>query len=500
MIAFRKISSLRELSRRAWIAPLFLSTELAHGAPQAPPPSSTTSAQSITDRIVHEALTRGQAFAFLETLCTVAPKRLSGSAGADEAVKWAESEMRRAGLENVHLEECRVPHWVRGDVADLSIVEPAASRAVKLPILALGGSVATAPEGVQGEVVEVKSFEELKKLGDSVRGKIVFFDRPMDPALIDTFDAYGGAVDQRGVGALEAGKLGAVAAIVRSMTTRIDDFPHTGSMHYDEGAPRIPAAAVSTAGAERLAAILRGGAKLVLALKLDCREHPDAPSHNVVGEVRGREKPDEIVLVGGHLDAWDAAQGAHDDGTGCAQCIEALRLVRVLDLRPKRTLRAVLFMNEENGLRGARAYREAHASELERHVLALETDRGGFAPRGFGTNAPPESMALLRPITATFESIGGSLLKSGGGGADTSPLERDGVTVMEYLPDCQRYFDVHHCARDTIESVNPRELELGAAMIAAMIRGVADLDQALPRGPKPAAAGAAAPVKGADKK
>jgi hypothetical protein len=456
--------------------------------------------QAITDKILNEALAHGQSYAFLQTLCTLAPKRLSGSSGADDAVKWAENEMQRAGLENVHLEECRVPHWVRGEIAELSIVEPSAEREMKLPILALGGSVATPPEGVRGELVLVKTFDELKKLGESVRGKIVFFDRAMDATLLDTFEAYGGAVDQRSRGALEAGKLGAVAAIVRSMTTRIDDFPHTGAMRYADGAPRIPAAAVCTTGAERLSALLRRGAKVELVLKLDCREMPDVVSHNVVGEVRGREKPDEIVLVGAHLDAWEAGQGAHDDGAGCVQCIEALRLVRALDLRPKRTLRAVLFMNEENGLRGALAYHDAHAAELEHHVLAIETDRGGFAPRGFETNASPAAMDLLRPIVATFAAAGGSLLKSGGGGADISPLERDGVTVMEYLPDCARYFDVHHCGRDTIDSVNPRELELGAALIAAMARETADLDTALPRNPKPAAPDGAPTANGTGKK
>lgn len=446
-------------------------------APAAPAPTTT-------DRIVREALSHGRAYALLETLCTVAPHRLAGSSGAAEAVRWAKDEMARAGLENVHLEECRVPHWERGEVASLSVVEPADVRDTKLPIVALGGSVGTSPDGVRGEIVEVKSFDELAKLGAAVKDKIVFFNRPMDPTLLDTFEAYGRAVDQRARGALEAGKLGAVAAIVRSMTNRIDDFPHTGSMRYGTEGPRIPAAAVSTAGAERLAAILQHGAHPILSLKLDCRELPDAVSSNVVGELRGSRAPDEIVLAGAHLDAWDVGQGANDDGAGCVQCIEALRLVRVLDLRPKRTLRVVLFMNEENGLKGAQAYHDAHAAELGRHVLALESDRGSFAPRGFQTNASPEAMAMLRPIVAAFAATGGSMLASGGGGADTTPLEHDGVTVMEYVPDPQRYFDVHHCQRDTLDSVNPRELELGAALIAAMIQGVADLDEPLPRNPK----------------
>jgi hypothetical protein len=450
--------------------------------------SKTDALAPKTDAIVHEALAHGHAFAMLESLCTRAPKRLAGSPGADEAVKWAEAEMKSAGLENVHLEECRVPHWERGAIARLQLVAPATFVEVKLPILALGGSVATPKGGVRGEVVEVKSFDELKKLGDAVKGKIVLFNRPMDASLLDTFQAYGGAVDQRGRGALEAGKLGALAAIVRSMTTRIDDFPHTGAMHYDEASPRVPAVAISTAGADRLAGLVRGGAKVEVQLEIDCKEFPDALSHNVIGEIRGTSNPDELVLLGAHLDAWDAAQGAQDDGAGCAQCIEALRLLVSLDMRPKRTLRAVLFMNEENGLRGGLAYHDAHKTELEKHVLALETDRGGFAPRGFETNASARAMELMRPIVATFEACGGSMLKPGGGGADISPLERDGVTVMEYVPDCQRYFDVHHSALDTLDNVNARELELGAALIAALVHGVADLDEALPPNPKPAAA------------
>jgi hypothetical protein len=465
------------LAAAAW---LFAHVASAQTTPPAPPGPPATTA----DRILREALSHGRAYALLETLCTVAPRRLSGSAGAAEAVRWAKDEMVRAGLENVHLEECRVPHWERGEVASLAVVEPADARDTKLPITALGGSVATPPDGVRGEIVEVRSFEELAKLGAAVKDKIVFFDRAMDPTALDTFEAYGRAVDQRARGALEAGKLGAVAAIVRSMTNRIDELPHTGSMRYAPDSPRIPAAAVCTAGAERLAALIQHGVRPVVTLKLDCRELPDAPSSNVVGELRGTGAPDEIVLAGAHLDAWDIGQGANDDGAGCVQCIEALRLLRVLDLLPRRTLRVVLFMNEENGLRGAQAYHDAHAAELPRHVLALESDRGSFAPRGFMTNASPRAMAMLRPIVATFAAAGGSMLEPGSGGADTTPLEREGVTVMEYVPDPQRYFDVHHCQRDTLESVNPRELELGAALIAAMMHGVGDLEASLPRNPK----------------
>jgi Zn-dependent M28 family amino/carboxypeptidase len=254
-------------------------------------------------------------------------------------------------------------------------------------------------------------------------------------------------------------------------------------MRYAEGVTKVPAAAISTAGADRLAALALSGRTVRIALALDCETREDVRSHNVVGEIKGSTFPDEIVLVGGHLDAWDVGQGAHDDGAGTVQTIEALRLVRSLGLRPKRTLRAVLFMNEENGLRGGRAYRDTHKAEVEKHVLAIESDRGGFAPRGFATNANPRAFEILRGITELLHAGSPATLVQGGGGADISPLEREGVIVMEYLPDAQRYFDFHHCERDVLDAVHPRELELGAAWMAVMIYLVADLDERLPRNP-----------------
>jgi hypothetical protein len=307
----------------------------------------------------------------------------------------------------------------------------------------------------------------------------------MDPKVLDPFEAYGGAVDQRGRGAAEAARHGGVAAIVRSMSLAIDDAPHTGAMRYEDGTARVPAAAVSTAGAERLSILLRAKPDLRLRLRLDCADRGEVPSSNVVGEIRGGKLAGEIVLVGAHLDGWDVGQGAHDDGSGCAEVLEAMRLLRALDLRPARTLRAVLFMNEENGLRGARAYREAHRDESARHVLAIETDRGGFAPRGFSTDASGDAFASLRAIAARLEPAGASLLRAGGGGADVSILHQDGVPLMELLSEPSRYFDVHHSERDILDAVNPRELELGAAVLAAMAFEAADagpeLSRPLPR-------------------
>jgi acetylornithine deacetylase/succinyl-diaminopimelate desuccinylase-like protein len=433
------------------------------------------------DRILATSLAEGKAYATLRELCQVAPHRLSGSEGAERAVRWAKEVMSRAGLESVRLEPCTVPKWERGKVASLVVVEPAESRSTWLPVVALGGSVATPPLGIEAGVLEVRSFEELAEKGETARGKIVFFDRPMDPKVLDPFEAYGGAVEQRGRGAIEAAKHGGVAAIVRSMSLAVDDAPHTGAMHYEDGTARVPSAAVSTAGAERLSALLRAQPDLRLRLRLDCAGRGEAPSSNVVGEIRGAKLPDEIVLVGAHLDGWDVGQGAHDDGSGCAQVLEAMRLLRALDLRPARTIRAILFMNEENGLRGARAYGEAHRDEAARHVLAIETDRGGFAPCGFSTDATGDALGALRAIAARLDAAGASSVRAGGGGADVSVLHQDGVPLMELLTEPSRYFDVHHSERDTLDAVHPRELELDAAVLAAMAFGAADAGPAISR-------------------
>ena len=264
------------------------------------------------------------------------------------------------------------------------------------------------------------------------------------------------------------------------MTTRLDDYPHAGGMRYAEGVPEIPTAAVSTLAAERLASLLGRGEDVVLHLELDCRSYPDAPSFNVVGELPGREHPEEVLVVGGHLDAWDVGQGAHDCGAGCCQSIEVVRLLKELDLVPRRTIRVVLFMNEENGLGGARAYYRDHQDEMGRHRFALESDRGGFTPRGFTTDAEGEARAVLEEVALLLEGIGASTLRRGRGGADVGPMAQSGVVTAGLYPDPQRYFDLHHSARDTLEQVSPRELELGAAAMAALLYVVADLEAPLP--------------------
>lgn len=482
--------------RSRWSALLTLAIAIAPHASarqgsETSKPSSSVPAVRVTreeavKRILTEALARGRAYAKLLELCKDYPHRLSGLVGLAGAEEWAQRTLVGDGFENVRLEEVTVPHWERGSIARLDVAQPPDARDTRLPILALGGSVATPVGGIEAELVVVRDFDELRGLGEAARGKIVLFNRPMDPADPDPFHAYGRAVDQRAQGAVEAARAGALAAIVRSMTLRLDDVPHTGSMRYADGVPRVPAAAVSTAGAERLAALVRSRPNARVRLELDCKELPDATAHNVIAQLRGYEFPDEIVAVGGHLDCWDVGQGAHDDGSGCVQAMEALRLIRASGLAPRRTLRCVLWVNEENGLRGAVAYKDAHAAELERHVLVLESDRGGFAPRGFGTNAKGAAFESLRAIVDLLAPYGAGELVRGGGGPDTTPLERAGLNVMEFRPDAARYFDFHHSARDTVDQVHPRELELSAGVIAALLWCVADLDAPLPRTPPPA--------------
>lgn len=422
----------------------------------------------IANRIIDEALARGQAYDMLRELCFEVGPRLSGSVQAAAAVEWGRQTMVAHGFDNVQLQPIMVPHWVRGEIEEAAIVNSALAGTRPLNIVALGGSIVTPELGLTAEIVEVQSFEELQRLGQKAKGKIVFFNRPMDPTQRHTFAAYGGAVNQRGSGAVEAAKVGAIAALVRSMTTRIDDIPHTGAMRYQDGIDKIPAAALATRDADYLSALLKREAGVRVHLRLSCQTLPDAPSANVIGELTGREIPDEVVLVGGHLDSWDVGHGAHDDGAGCVQSIEVLRLLKALDLRPRRTIRAVLFMNEENGLRGGTEYAAMVERQGPRHLAAIESDRGGFTPHGFSVQADPETVAKVAHWSYLFDSIGANTIVAGGSGADISPLIRQGVTTMGLVVDSHRYFDYHHAASDTFDKVNERELALGAAAMAIM--------------------------------
>ena len=423
-------------------------------------------------KIITTGLGSGRAYEFLSELTKIGP-RLSGSQQAALAVEWARRKMEELGFENVHLEPVMVPHWVRGPVEEASVVNSRTSGDIPIEVCALGGSIATPDEGITAPVIEVKSFEELRARKGEAIGKIIFFSRPMDRSKISPFEAYGGAVNQRSEGPIEAAQVGGVAALIRSMTTRMDDVPHTGSTHYADSIPKIPAATISTVGAELLSALIARENRVTVRLKLTCRTLPDAESANVIGELTGSEKPQEVVVVGAHLDSWDKGQGAHDDGAGCVQVLEALRLFKDLGLRPKRTVRAVLFMNEENGLRGGKAYAEKERRG-EKPILAIESDAGGFSPRGFGVEADSNTFEEIAQWADLLKPIDADRIWKGGGGADISALGKKGVPLAGLSVDPQRYFDYHHSDNDTIDKVNERELELGAAAIAVLSYVVAE--------------------------
>ncbi|HAO51233.1 MAG TPA: peptidase M28 family protein [Runella sp.] len=422
----------------------------------------------IIRKIYNETLTNGQGYEWLRYLCKQVGPRLSGSEGAKKAVVYTQQLMQKQGFDRVFLQDVKVPHWVRGKKEEAYI--HVGKQKINVPIAALGGSIATSAKGVEAEVIEVKSFQQLRELGkEKVKGKIVFFNRPMDPTKLNTFEAYGSAVEQRANGASEAGNLGAVGAIVRSVSTVQDDFPHTGSMRYATGAPLIPTAAISTNAANLLSDKLKENPTLTFYFRQNCETLPDADSHNVVGEIKGSEFPDEIIVVGGHLDSWDLAEGAHDDGAGCVQSIEVLRVLKAIGYQPKRTIRAVMFMNEENGLRGGVKYADLAKQNNEKHIAAVESDNGGFTPKGFGVVGRPEQKAKIQTWKELLAPYSLHEIGPGGGGADIGPLAQSGTVLFGYKPDSQRYFDVHHAPNDNFENVNKRELDLGSASMAAII-------------------------------
>lgn len=428
-----------------------------------------TQDESSIRQIYDKALTEGRSYPWLEYLATKIGARLSGSPGAAAAVEWSRHEMDNFA-DSVILQPVMVPHWLRGQKEEARIVNSRKLGTVSLNVSALGGSIGTGPAGVSGNIVEVKNFDELRQLGEkNVKGKIVFFNRPMDATQINTFSAYGRAVDQRGAGPSEAAKYGAVGAIVRSMGSNLEDYPHTGGLRYAPNIAQIPAVSISTRHAELLSRVLKEEKDLRVYFETHCETLPDAPSFNVIGEIKGSQFPEEIIVVGGHLDSWDLAQGAHDDGAGCVQAMEVLRLFKILGYKPKRTIRAVMYMNEENGLRGGIEYARHAELKKEKHIAAIESDRGGFTPRGFSISADDATRNKIRSWKPLLEPYGLSDFSQEGGGADIGPLAPQGVPLIGFLPDSQRYFDYHHTVEDTFDKVNKRELELGAASMAALV-------------------------------
>jgi hypothetical protein len=413
-------------------------------------------------RIYEAALVDSPAYAQLRELVTRFPGRLAGSASYDAAAEWTRALLAKQGADRTELQPVTVPHWERGPAESVTL------DGRPLAALALGGSVPTPEGGLTAPVVELHTLDALPTT--DVRGKIVFFNRPMNPATISPGKAYGDAADQRTRGPAEAAKYGAVGVLTRSLTHALDDVPHTGATAYLPDGPRIPAAALSTLAADRLSAALQADPSARMEMRIHSRWLPDATDHNVIGEIRGSEFPEKIILVGGHLDSWDITPGAHDDGAGCIQSIEVLRLLRAAGYRPRHTIRCVLFANEENGLRGATEYARIVGEKKEGHLLALETDSGGFRPTGFNLGNPAGDAHLRaarwKPL---FEPYGIHVFQHGRGGADVAPLLRYGYTVAGLMPDSQRYFDYHHTRIDDIDKVNQRELQLGAAAMAALV-------------------------------
>ncbi|MCC3152495.1 M20/M25/M40 family metallo-hydrolase [Hymenobacter sp. BT770] len=438
-------------------------------------PAAAVAAVPVSDsvalrRIFDEALLRGESYDNLRYLTGTIGARLSGSPQAQQAVEWGKATMEKAGFDRVYLQEVMVPHWVRGSKEKGEIVGNK-GKEIKVPVCALGGSVGTGGK-LKAGVVEVHSFDELKKLPDAaVKGKFIFYNRPFDDALIEPGTAYGRAGDQRRSGAIEAAKRGAVGALVRSLTSARDDNPHTGTMAYDEAVTKVPGAALSTNAADQLSLLLKANPELQFELEMECATLPEVKSYNVVGEIKGNKFPQEIITVGGHLDSWDLAQGAHDDGTGCVQSMEALRLLRAAGFRPERTVRAVLFMNEENGARGGKEYARLAAQNKETHVAAIESDGGGFTPRGFNLEADAATLAKVAKWAPLLKPYNADDITAGHGGTDIEPLQEavHPKALIGYKCDSQRYFDIHHTAADTFDKVNRRELELGGASMASLI-------------------------------
>lgn len=420
-------------------------------------------------KIFDEALLDNTALNNLHYLTKNIGNRICGTPQAAAAVEWSKQLMQSMGLDTVYLQKMKVINWKRGD-KEIATVTSTLFGTMNLNVSVLGCSIGTGENGIVAEVIEVKNFDELKVLGESkIKGKIVFFNRPFDPTYFYTFEAYGGTANQRSSGPSEAAKYGAIGVIIRSLSSSINDFPHTGGTHYADENNRIPAIAVCTRQADILSNWLKSDSKLKLYFRTTCQDFPDADSYNVIGEIKGSINPDEIITVGGHLDSWDNGEGAHDDGVGCIQSIEVLRLFKKLSIKPNHTIRVVMFMDEEIAQRGAKKYAELVKLNKEKHLFAIESDRGGDLPQGFSIDASDKVFNKIYKFKPLFEPYHIHDFDRGGTGVDIDPLKNFGIPLIALIPNSQRYFEFHHCANDTFENVNKREMQLGSATIASLI-------------------------------
>jgi carboxypeptidase Q len=431
-------------------------------------------AEDVPGKLMDAELNSDFAYQRLAQLCDTFGPRFSGSTNLEAAIDWVLAQMKNDGLENVHGEEVMVPHWVRG-AESAELLEP---RARKLPMLGLGGSVATPPEGITAEVLVVKNFADLAGRKSEATGKIVLFNLP--------YTSYGETVVIRSRGAIEAAKAGAVASLIRTVAPFSIQSPHTGAMSYSNGVPKIPHAAITVEDAEMMQRMQDRGQKIVVRLKMSATQLPDAPCSNIVAEITGREKPEEIVLVSGHFDSWDVGQGAMDDGGGAISAWETVRLMHVLGLHPRRTVRVVLWANEENGSAGAHGYERLHQGELARHIVAMESDRGTFKPEGFSFVGSDAARNMVVSLAKPLARIEAAKILEKGSDTDVGVLARDGVPTLGLLDDETKYFWYHHSDGDTMDKLNPRELSACAAAVAVMAWQVADAPDALPRAAKTA--------------
>ena len=417
-----------------------------------------------------DALEFKESYELLRSLSKDVGQRLSGSEGAKKAVLWSKEVMENYGFDTVYLQEVMVPHWERGKVEEAYFYSE--KEKVNLSILGAGGPVSTPKEGITAGVVEVASLDEVDELGrEKIEGKIVFYNKAFNQRYINQGASYGQTGFQRRSGAVKAAEHGALASVFRSLSSSTyEDFPHTGGMSYKEGLDSIPHGGLGVLSSEKLSKALKENPNLKLTIKLSGKWFPDALSHNVVGELKGRKNPEKIITVGGHLDSWDVGEGAHDDGAGCVHSIGALRLFQKQKIKPNNTIRAVMFMNEENGLRGGQKYADVAVMDNEQHIAAIESDASGYVPRGFGFSGSDEQHKKIQDWLKYFDKNTISYFSKGGGGADIGPLHRKTGTPMFGLSiDGQKYFEMHHTAKDVFELVNARELELGTASMASLV-------------------------------
>ena len=416
--------------------------------------------------IVRKVLIERKGYDWLKELCDIGP-RLSGSEKSLKAIHWAEKKMNSLGFDSVWLQPVMVPKWERGKIEKAFISTSNKYKNKKLTIASFGGSVGTPQKGITAQLIEVKSLEEAKSLGEKAKGKIIFYNRSFDNGLLNTFEGYGKAVDQRMNGAIEAAKVGAIGAIVRSIQSSYDNIPHTGVMNYQDGTPNIPSAAIGVIDADFLSKAIKEEPDLQITLKMSCKNFPEAQSYNVIGQLTGSERPNEIIVVGGHFDSWDKGCGAHDDGGPSLQTMEALNLLKENGVKPKRTIRCVLFINEENGLRGGIEYGKFAALSNDKHLAAIESDRGAFTPRGFNVTTDSLSFQKMQSWLPVLNLADIDWIRNGGSGGDIGQI-KNVKALLGYVPDDQRYMDLHHSANDVFSAVHPREMELGSAAIAIM--------------------------------